>query len=141
MKDTTPSRALAELADQHAILRDMTARCEELADELDAGRLDPAVLLHEVARLRIAFDAHNQFEEQLLQPMLLDAEWLGAVRVSRMVEDHAREHRSMRSQLGLASLPTPTSELRATLAGLRAHLDSEEHYFLSRRVLRDDLVR
>ena len=40
----------------------------------------------------------------------------------------------------LASLPTPTSELRQAIAGLRAHLDSEEHYFLTRRVLRDDLV-
>jgi cation transport ATPase len=81
----------------------------------------------------------NQFEEQLLQPVLLDADWLGAVRVARMVEDHAREHRAMGRQLGGAS--APTAELRATLAVLRAHLDSEEHYFLTRRVLRDDLAR
>jgi hypothetical protein len=138
-KRPTASRALAELADQHARLRDLMERCDELADALDAGRLDPAVLVDEVARLRGAFEAHNQFEEQLLQPVLLDADWLGAVRVARMVEDHAREHRAMGRQLGGAS--APTAELRATLAVLRAHLDSEEHYFLTRRVLRDDLVR
>lgn len=139
----TPSRALAALADQHAILRDMMERCDELADQLDAGRIEPALLLHEVARLRIAFDDHNRFEEQLLQPVLLDADWLGAVRVARMVEEHIHEHRSMGRQLGSgpASLPAPTSELRATLAGLRAHLDTEEHYFLTNRVLRDDLAR
>jgi len=35
---------------------------------------------------------------------------------------------------------TPTSELRGVLANLRDHLASEERYFLSRRVLRDDLA-
>jgi iron-sulfur cluster repair protein YtfE (RIC family) len=135
----TPSRALAELAEQHARLRERMDRCEELADGLDAGRIEPAQLLREVAQLRLALDAHNQFEEALLRPVLLDADWLGAVRVSRMVEDHTREHRAMGHQL--ASPATPTSELRATIAGLRAHLDGEETYFLTRRVLRDDLVR
>jgi hemerythrin HHE cation binding domain-containing protein len=136
MNKPLPSRALAELAGQHAILHDMIDRCEELADALDVDRIDPDVLLREVARLRIALDAHNRYEEQLLPPLLLDADWLGAVRVSRMVEDHIVEHRAMRSQLGSA----PSSELRATLASLRAHLDSEEHDFLTRRVLRDDLA-
>jgi iron-sulfur cluster repair protein YtfE (RIC family) len=134
----TPSRALAELADQHAALRTQMDRCEQLADELDVGRLDPAQLVHEVSALREAFDAHNQFEEQLLRPVLLDADWLGAVRVSRMVEDHVEEHRAMGRRL--AAVPTPTSELRAVVASLRAHLDAEEHYFLTKKVLRDDLA-
>jgi len=133
-----PSRALAELAGQHAILHDMIDRCEELADALDTERIAPDVLLREVARLRIALYAHNQYEEQLLPPLLLDADWLGAVRVSRMVEDHIVEHRAMRTQL--RSVQAPSAELRATLASLRAHLDSEEHDFLSKRVLRDDLA-
>lgn len=139
-KGPTPSHALAELTEQHANLRDLMERCTELADALDAGRLDPAVLVDEVARLRGAFDVHNQLEEQLLQPVLLDADWLGAVRVARMVEDHAREHRAMGHQL-VSGPAGPTSELRATLASLRAHLEAEEQAFLSKRVLRDDLVR
>jgi hemerythrin HHE cation binding domain-containing protein len=134
---TTPSHILAALAAQHAALRDRIERCEDLADGLDAGTAGAPQLLHEVAELRIAFDAHNQFEERLLRPMLLDADWFGAVRVSRMIEDHVLEHRSMRREL-----ETPTSsELRRVLASLRAHLDSEEHTFLSARVLRDDLAR
>lgn len=132
----TPSHALDALATQHAGLREMIERCEELADEVDAGAAAPTQLLREVARLRIAFDEHNQFEEQLLRPLLLDADWLGAVRVSRMVEDHVEEHRAMR--LGLRA--TPTAELRGVLASLRDHLTSEERYFLSRKVLRDDLA-
>ena len=132
----TPSRALDELATQHAVLRERIDRCEDLADEVDAGAAEPGPLLDEVARLRAAFDAHNQFEERLLRPLLLDADWMGAVRVSRMVEDHVHEHRAMRVGLGA----TPTSDLRRVLADLRAHLETEEHYFLSRRVLRDDLA-
>lgn len=134
--EMTPSRALAELAAQHASLRDMIERCEELADALDAGQIGPGQLLREVAKLRIAFDAHNTFEEHLLRPLLLDVDWLGAVRVSRMVEDHVEEHRVMRQQLSTG----PTHELRAVLANLREHLESEEQYFLSNRVLRDDLA-
>lgn len=131
-----PSRVLAELAGQHAILHDMIERCEELADALDVDRIDPDVLLREVARLRIALDAHNRYEEQLLPPLLLDADWLGAVRVSRMVEDHVQEHRAM----GQGLTATPTGELRGVLASLRDHLATEERNFLSRKVLRDDLA-
>jgi hypothetical protein len=130
----TPGQALGALADQHANLRDMMDRCEELADALDAERIAPGVLVREVARLRLAFDAHNKLEEELLRPVLLDAEWLGAVRVSRMAEEHAHEHRSLGQQLGSAV----TSQLRAVVASLRAHLDDEERTFLSHRALRVD---
>ena len=45
MKTITPSVALATLADQHARLREMMERCEQLADELDAGRIGPTQVL------------------------------------------------------------------------------------------------
>ena len=156
----TASSALDELWEQHALLREIMERCADLADQVDAGEAGPGPLLDEVARLRTAFDAHNQFEEQLLRPLLLDVDWrpramdlagggcpappwpegtpagMGTVRVSRMALDHVQEHRAMRIGLGA----TPTSELRGVLAELRAHLESEERYFLSRKVLRDDLA-
>jgi hypothetical protein len=34
----------------------------------------------------------------------------------------------------------PTGDLRGVLASLREHLATEERYFLSRKVLRDDLA-
>lgn len=135
-KTYPPSRALAELAAQHDVLRGMMDRCEELADELDAGRMGPMQLTREVARLRLAFDAHNRFEEQLLRPVLLGTDAFGEVRVERMFEEHVGEHRAMRTQLG----SNETVDLRAVIADLRAHLAAEERYFLSARVLRDDLV-
>jgi iron-sulfur cluster repair protein YtfE (RIC family) len=140
----TPSRALETLAAQHATLRENIYRCEVLADEVDAGTAEAAALVHEVAQLRKAFDDHNQFEEQLLRPLLLDVEWLGAVRVSRMVEDHVEEHRAMRRGLAetasATATPSPTGELRGVLANLLDHLATEERHFLSRKVLRDDLA-
>jgi iron-sulfur cluster repair protein YtfE (RIC family) len=127
---------LAELVAQHARLRGMIDRCEQLADGLDASSVEPAQLVTEVAQLRIAVDAHNQFEERMLDPVLIDAGWLGAVRVSRMIEDHVEEHRALRRELDTSA----SAELRDVLASLRTHLGTEERYFLTPKVLRDDLV-
>jgi hypothetical protein len=114
----------------------MMDRCTDLADALDAGRMGPLQLTREVARLRLAFEAHNTFEEQLLRPVLLDGDAFAEVRIDRMVEDHVGEHRAMRARLNA----TETSALRDVIEALRAHLDAEERYLLSARVLRDDLV-
>ena len=93
-------------------------------------------LTRELARLRLAFDAHNKFEEQLLRPVLLEHDSFGPVRVQRMVEDHIHEHRAIGERL---SSPA-TAALRDVIETLRAHLDAEERYLLSSKVLRDDLV-
>jgi hypothetical protein len=132
----TPGRALIELKAQHDALRGMMDRCEELADELDAGRMGPTQLMREVSRLRLAFDAHNQFEEKLLRPALLDGDAFAGIRIDRMVEDHVNEHRAMRLQLASSE----TSALRDVIETLRAHLEAEERYLLTAKVLRDDIV-
>jgi len=133
----TPRTALEELLSQHSKLREMMVICDELADAVDAGGGDPARLTREVSKLRIAFNAHNEFEEQILRPVLLEADSFGEVRVERMVTEHVDEHRAMGARL---SGSPATAELRDVLANLRAHLDAEERYFLSSRVLRDDLI-
>jgi hypothetical protein len=106
---------LAELETQHASLRDMMDRCEQLADELDAGRLEPELLTREIVRLRLAFDAHNKFEEQLLPHLVTGV---------RIVEDHVGEHRVMRERLG----SDETRALRETIDLLRAHLEAEQRF-------------
>lgn len=132
----TPSTALKELLTQHATLRELMTACLSLADAVDAGSGDPNRLVREVAKLRIAFAAHNEYEESLLRPVLLATDSFGAVRIEAMVAEHVDEHRAMRAQL---ESPV-TAELRDVLAGLRAHLEAEERYFLTSRVLRDDIV-
>ena len=131
-----PSKLLSQLVEQHDALRAIMERCEQLADELDEGRGDAAALTREVAKLRVAFDAHNRFEEQLLRPVLRELDAFGDVRIDRMFANHVDEHRAVRQQLGEG----PTNVLRAAIDNLRVHLDAEERYFLSSKVLRDDLV-
>jgi hypothetical protein len=128
--------ALTELLDQHDQLRILMTRCEQLADELDAGGGSPEALAREIVRLRLAFDHHNTSEEHQLRPILRDADSFGEVRIERMVAEHVEEHRAMRQRFTMG----PTSELRDTLAALRDHLATEERYFLSPRIVRDDVV-
>jgi iron-sulfur cluster repair protein YtfE (RIC family) len=128
--------ALAELVAQHDALRSIMAQCEQLADDLDASIGDPITLVHQIERLREAFAAHNVYEEQILRPVLLAEDKFGAVRVDRMIEDHKNEHAEMRVRLGTAV----TADLRDVIDTLRAHLDAEERYLLSSKVLRDDVA-
>jgi hypothetical protein len=107
------TETLTVIFDQHRDLRDRMERCERLADELDAGYGAAAVLLREVGELRAAFAEHNRFEERHLRPMFS----------AESVADHLTEHRVMAAQLNV------TSELRATITRMRAHLDAEERYF------------
>ena len=131
----TPQQLLDELKHQHDHLRAMMDRCENIADDLDLGRAQASDLTREVGKLRIAFDAHNKFEEELLRPMLRELDAFADVRIEQMVADHVGEHRAIRSHLD-----GPTAELRACLYELRAHLVAEERYFVTPRVLRDDVV-
>ena len=131
----TPSKLLAELMQQHDGLRAIMDRCDELADQLDIGKGDPGALAREVAQLRIAFDAHNKFEEQLLRPVLREIDAFGDVRVERMFIDHVTEHRTMRLSLGDGT----TNALRGAIDNLRVHLQAEERYFMASKVLRDGI--
>jgi hypothetical protein len=125
--------ALDDLAVQHAVLREMMERCEALADEVDIGMTGPAALVQAVARLRIAFDEHNRFEEALLRPLLGEFGEIGDVRIARIVDDHVAQHRAMHSGLDAA----PTAALRSVLVSLRDHLTGEECDLLARRPPRD----
>lgn len=132
---TQPSQALDELAREHEMLRVNMDQCEHLADLVDDGLGDLAELVRQVAALREAFEAHNHYEEQILRPILRELDAFGEARIEYLFADHLQEHRALRDHLD-----GPTGELRTTLDDLRAHLAAEEHYFLSARVLRDDVV-
>jgi hypothetical protein len=131
--DLSPERALAELAAQHAGLRAIMDRCDELLGEVVAGRCGPTQLTREVERLRLAFDGHNKYEEQLLRPLLRQRDPFAAVRIERMIEDHVNEHRTVQQQLGSKDM----NELRDVIETLRAHLDAEERYLLAPALLRE----
>ncbi len=126
----SPVRALGELKAQHELLRDMMERCEAFADELEAGRCGPLQLTREVSRLRLAFEAHNKFEEKMLRPVLLAG--IPAAAMDLRIEEHVAAHRTMRFALATSE----TAMLREVIASIRAHLDAEEHFLSSARALR-----
>lgn len=136
MKPMTPTDARAQLIDQHDTLRLIMDTCDDLANELDAGRIEPETLTREIARLRLAFDAHNKFEEQILRPVLMAHDAFGAVRIDRMIDDHVQEHAAMRARLGAPA----TEGLRDIIETLRAHLEAEERYLLTSKALLDGTV-
>jgi len=147
MIQRSASDALDELAVQHAVLRELMERCEALADEVDIGMTGPAILVQAVARLRIAFDEHNRFEEALLRPLLAARAEPAAprmpdlpreVRIARIVDDHVSQHRAMRDSLDLGLTPGPTAALRGVLGSLREHLAGEERTLLAHPLPRDD---
>lgn len=82
-------------------LFELMARCELMADDLDANRITPDTLLAEVARLRACFDVHHQLEDRSPRPA-----------------SPVAVHRQPRARVGSSI----TDELRATLDRLREHL-------------------
>lgn len=124
---TLVTNAVAEILAQHEQLRTMMDRCEQLADRVDAGAESPALLVQEIARLRVTLEHHLREEEQLLRPLLREAK-VADVRIDVAVADHVSEHRAMAQRF----MSGPTAELRETLASLRDHLDNEEQHFLHR---------
>jgi hypothetical protein len=131
-----PSEALALLREQHEQIRQLADRCDAaLAACADHEPIaDEAGLA--VARLRIAVNAHNRDEEALLGPILVATDAFGPVRVGEMMRGHAAEHQLLRE-----ALYAPTvAAIRPVIAQLRAHLEDEEAFFLTHRIVRDDLV-
>ena len=136
-RSTLPApQALEALLSQHAELRAMIERCEDLADDLDRGAVGPATLTREVACLRRAFDVHNRCEARLLRPLLAESGALAEIRIELTCADHIDEHRLVRT--GLEG--SVVEELRTTLARLREHLVTEERCLLSRRASRSDAI-
>lgn len=107
----------AELEIQHTVLRDMMDNCLALADDLDAGQVAADTVLRAVAKLRMAFEAHTKFEEQML----------GDLRVMRLTE-HVAEHRALHDRLDTSATPTQkvTIALRLAITRMREHIDSEQ---------------
>lgn len=134
-----PSQARAHLLSEHAELRAVLARAERIAADALAGS-SASVQLRDILQIcRDLFAAHNASEERLLGPILQQDPAWGQARIDRMMEEHRAEHAEMR-----AALTGRDRDVAARVADLReiieAHMDAEERTFLSRSVLRDDVV-
>lgn len=122
------THVLELLLAQHASLRSLMEACEQFESAADLERA--------IARLRLAFEQHNRYEETVLRPILGDVDAFDDVRLDRMVGGHVAEHHALADRMAMVS----PGALQALLATLREHLASEERCFLSPRVVRDSLV-
>ncbi len=132
----TPGTALAELMRQHDVIRQLSALCDELIQRVETDSTRVPDLILAVSRLRWAVTSHNRVEEQMLSPVLREADSFGAERIERMEQSHRAEHAAIGERLDHPAIDS----LRQTLTLLREHLEEEERIFLSSRVLRDDVV-
>ncbi len=136
-----PSDIRAELLGHH---REIRAQIDELREDLEdcpsggESRDDlRAALLLLAQRVR----AHNEREEELLGDLLPGVDAWGPVRTEVMLREHAKEHEELYDALLVAG-DAPDAG-RATIDLLRkmlAHMEHEEHIFLSEEVLSDGVV-
>jgi len=104
-----------------------------------------ARLLELVDRLADGLEAHNRYEEQLLEPLLREADVWAPERIAQMLEHHRNEHamlvaewrRLTRAGESLGDLAT---SVYGVANSLYQHMDLEEREYLNPRLLRDDLV-
>ena len=132
----TPSQALALLREQHDQIRELADRCDAVLTGVASDREVTDDLGLAVARLRIAVGAHNRDEESLLGPILLATDAFGEVRVAEMMRSHAAEHQLLREALYASTV----GMLRPVITQLREHLAAEETFFLTHRIVRDDVI-
>jgi hypothetical protein len=136
---------LAELRQQHDVLRELLAACQTAADQVEeTTSREGRPLVRSATLLLEAMARHNLLEEHRLRPILLDADCFGEVRVSQMLEDHIAEHaavaKGLRDVVLIDDPSRAARSIRACLTRLRNLLDREERQYLNDRVVRDDIV-
>lgn len=137
-----------ELLQQHEQLKRLIRTAKLLSLRIARGGAvqGPAAKLSEVLRvLDRTLRAHWEYEEVVLPPILMTIDAWGPERVERMQLDHLAEHRALAGAIASASSAerpkTLAAATRAMADQLLAHIDDEEKYLLSRRVLTYDVVR
>lgn len=142
--ETSNSAVRDRLLAEHRRLSALISPCEREARRVLDGAADSRHLLACLLQLLDAVESHNQGEEAVLGPILLDTDSYGGVRLGQMIEDHLIENLGLRQALGAAvEAEVPDRAARATLAAialLRGRIQREERQFLNSRVVKDDIM-
>lgn len=141
---TRPSadEAIARIVDQHATIRLLLEAAGTVADLAAMGSRRVADLLpHYLEKVRAALEEHLASEEELLVPILMADPPLGPDRAVRLYTEHARQRAELAALARSNDHPvTLARRLRALIDAFVADMTEEEHFLLTRDVLRDDLV-
>jgi hypothetical protein len=140
----TNSEVRDYLLAEHRGLRGLMSLCEREAHRILAGENDSHHLLACILQLLDALERHNATEEAALQPLLLDTDSYGSVRVDMMLDDHIAEHLWLHDLLRDAvESEVPDRAANTALSAMHRlsdHMEREERHFLNSRVLRDDIM-
>jgi hypothetical protein len=134
-----PSVARQKLLAQHGHLRTLLDGTRQLRDAFLGGAAVADQLLARLDDLRAAFKDHNELETEWLEPLLREGDAWAPLRIARMLEEHAEEHRVFQAffQRSLLEMAEGFEDL---VEDIDAHMAAEERTFLSSAVLKDDIV-
>ena len=140
-----PSTVRERILGEHDELRELLAELEELIAR-DPRERDVAYRIrHRGSRFTERFLRHIALEDEILVPVLRDADAWGEERARLVTAEHAQQRRDLESLLTtLADPAVHIEEARSKLAALTEAITrdmaEEERHTLDPDVLRDDVV-
>ena len=141
-------RLREQLLEQHHQLKRLIRTAKRLSTRIDRGGpvAASARRLYQVLdELNRSLQAHWQYEEAVLPPILWTIDAWGPERVARMERAHRAEHRAMSGAMQTASAAAGPKKLataaRAMAEELIAHIDDEERHLIGHHVLTYEIIR
>ncbi|MCA9580712.1 MAG: hemerythrin domain-containing protein, partial [Myxococcales bacterium] len=139
-----PSAIRERILEDHATLRRIVARIDDLGEQVRVGREDLFRELCIAARdLHGALLRHLDREDRLLRPFLQTSDAFGPVRVDKLDEEHTAQRAelvALVSRLGALSPEDLADYLIGFGRRLLEDMKHEEGTILHPRFLKDDLV-
>jgi iron-sulfur cluster repair protein YtfE (RIC family) len=139
-----PSVVRATILAQHVVLREKLSRALTVASRALKGEPEGVSLSAIVRDVRDRFRAHLAFEERWLVPLLRETDGWGPERVSRLLEEHARQRAELDTLIEGIEAGWDAQRLalatRSLVTDLLIDMADEERGCVSEDLLRDDVV-
>ncbi len=137
-----PSEVRAYILAEHEQLRGAIASLETL---MQAPKLDRGEVALQMKSMHDVLEAHRQYEEANLAPVLMEADAWGDVRTASLHDHHEVQHAHLVSAVAASrDALLPAEEVRSSIRGfltlLRAEMAQEETELLDPKIVRDDVV-
>lgn len=144
-----PSEIRLRILEEHQQLRELLDEIERAATkapEHDPQKEAEDTLRAAAARLHEVLTRHLELEEKILVPALRDADGFGPARVEELLTEHEEQRADLEFAIGraarsLGSYEHVRTHLLRLCERLREDMTHEEDEFLSKDLLRDDIIR
>lgn len=144
-KDLSPTQVRARVIGQHDFLRGELAELGRMVERLEKRKDASAVsrLKARVTEFLTRLEQHMDFEEIVLQPMLMEMDPARPTLVQRMREDHLQQRALFRAFIEDLHDGGPdhlVARVRELSTNLLHDMECEERVLLNPDVLRDDAI-